>query len=62
MSEIQSCFRRCEKKYLLTPEQYREMLTGYRVLKVAFPYLIPFGECCDRCGIDNREHGGASQG
>jgi hypothetical protein len=36
----------------VTPEQYREMFTGYRVLKVSFPYLIPFGEFCDRCGID----------
>lgn len=28
MSEIQSCFKRYEKKYLLTPEQYRAMMLG----------------------------------
>ena len=28
MSEIQSSFRRCEKKYLLTPEQYRAVKRG----------------------------------
>lgn len=28
MSEIQSCFKRYEKKYLLTPEQYRAMILG----------------------------------
>ncbi len=28
MSEIQSCFKRYEKKYMLTPEQYRAMLRG----------------------------------
>ena len=28
MSDIQSCFKRYEKKYLLTPEQYRAMLRG----------------------------------
>ncbi|MBE7004757.1 MAG: polyphosphate polymerase domain-containing protein [Ruminococcaceae bacterium] len=28
MSEIQSCFQRYEKKYMLTPEQYRAMLLG----------------------------------
>ncbi len=28
MSEIQSCFKRYEKKYLLTKEQYRAMRTG----------------------------------
>ena len=27
----------------VTPEQYREMVTGYRMLKVSFPYQIPFG-------------------
>ena len=36
----------------VTPEQYREMFTGYRTLKVSFSYLIPFGEFCDRCGIN----------
>jgi len=28
MSEIQSCFKRYEKKYMLTPAQYRAMLRG----------------------------------
>ncbi len=28
MSEIQSCFKRYEKKYMLSPEQYRAMLRG----------------------------------
>ena len=28
MSELQSCFRRYEKKYLLTPEQYAAMKRG----------------------------------
>lgn len=28
MSEIQSCFKRYEKKYLITKEQYREMIRG----------------------------------
>ena len=28
MSGIQSCFKRYEKKYMLTPEQYRAMLLG----------------------------------
>lgn len=28
MSEIQSCFKRYEKKYMLTPEQYKAMMLG----------------------------------
>lgn len=28
MSDIQSCFKRYEKKYMLTPEQYRAMIQG----------------------------------
>ncbi|MCR5826558.1 MAG: polyphosphate polymerase domain-containing protein [Oscillospiraceae bacterium] len=28
MSGIQSCFKRCEKKYMLTQEQYRAMMLG----------------------------------
>ncbi len=35
MSEIQSCFKRYEKKYLLTPGQYRAMLFGIA------PYMKP---------------------
>ena len=35
MSNIQSCFERYEKKYLLTPEQYRAMLYGMT------PYMKP---------------------
>lgn len=35
MSKIQSCFERYEKKYLLTPEQYRAVL-----LEMA-PYMMP---------------------
>ena len=35
MGEIQSCFQRYEKKYLLTPEQYRAMRTGMA------PYMKP---------------------
>lgn len=36
----------------VTPEQYREMLTGYRSLKIVFPFAIPFGELCDMEGIN----------
>lgn len=35
MSEIQSCFRRCEKKYLLTHAQYQAMRLGMA------PYMEP---------------------
>ena len=35
MSEIQSCFKRYEKKYLLTPEQYLAVKLGMA------PYMIP---------------------
>ncbi|MCR5138318.1 MAG: polyphosphate polymerase domain-containing protein [Oscillospiraceae bacterium] len=35
MSEIQSCFQRYEKKYLLTQEQYRAVLAGM------LPYMEP---------------------
>lgn len=35
MSEIQSCFRRCEKKYLLTHAQYQAMRLGMA------PYMKP---------------------
>ena len=35
MSEIQSCFRRCEKKYLLTHTQYQAMRLGMA------PYMKP---------------------
>ena len=35
MSEIQSCFQRYEKKYLLTPAQYRAVKQGMA------PYMKP---------------------
>ena len=35
MSEIQSCFKRYEKKYLITKEQYREIIKGM------MPYMKP---------------------
>ena len=35
MSELQSCFRRYEKKYLLTPAQYRAVRQGM------LPYMAP---------------------
>jgi hypothetical protein len=35
MSEIQSCFKRYEKKYLITKEQYRVLLSGM------MPYMKP---------------------
>ena len=35
MSEVQSCFKRYEKKYLLTPEQYRAVRRGM------MPYVKP---------------------
>ena len=35
MSEVQSCFKRYEKKYLLTPEQYRAVRRGMA------PYVKP---------------------
>ena len=35
MSGIQSCFKRYEKKYLLTEEQYRAMRSGME------PYMVP---------------------
>ena len=39
MSEtIQSCFKRYEKKYLLTPEQYEQMLRGMRPYVTADKY------------------------
>ncbi len=39
MSEIQSCFRRYEKKYLLTPEQYHAMRAGMAA------YTVPDAYC-----------------
>ena len=36
----------------VTDQQYREMLTGYRSLKVHFPLRIPFGDFCEISGIN----------
>ena len=36
----------------VTEQQYREMLTGYRCLKVVLSCPVPFGEFCDRNQIN----------
>ena len=36
----------------VTDQQYREMLTGYRSLKVVFPCEFPFADLCERSGVN----------
>ena len=36
----------------VTDQQYREMITGYRCLKVALSCPVPFGEFCDRSQVN----------
>ncbi len=36
----------------VTPEQYREMLTSFRCLKAEFDFRMPFGEYCERKGVN----------
>ena len=57
LDELVSLFRResGNASFLVnevTAEQYREMMTEYRTVKVEFSYPVPFVEFCDRCGID----------
>ena len=37
----------------VTPQQYREMMTAYRSIRILLPCAVPFGEFCDKNNINH---------